>query len=176
MFRARFGAPCAGPIPRRIKGLRIFPLSTRAHPRVRERSTYAVPQILGVFVIKGSTTTLVKDDSARRNDDRCRCKSHFILPRKPTLCFSKYANICDDDFGCAKLRQFCRSLAQIILNTRFSTAPKNTTSSWPANSSACIALPLRRSTVFLSSGFCCDLCDHGEHPGDRAWLSPRYRS
>ena len=79
-------------------------------------------------------------------------------------------------FGCAKLRQFCRSLAQIILNTRFSTAPKNTTSSWPANSSACIALPLRRSTVFLSSGFCCDLCDHGEHPGDRAWLSPRYRS
>ena len=52
--------------------------SPRAHPRVRERSTYAVPQILGMFVIKGSTTTLVKDDSARRNDDRCRCKSHFI--------------------------------------------------------------------------------------------------
>ena len=52
--------------------------SPRARIRACERSTYAVPQILGMFVIKGSTTTLVKDDSARRNDDRCRCKSHFI--------------------------------------------------------------------------------------------------
>jgi hypothetical protein len=32
-------------------------------------------------------------------------------------------------FGCAKLRQFCQSIVQIILNTHFSTAPKNTTSS-----------------------------------------------
>ena len=58
VFQARFGAHGAGPIPRRIKGLRIFARSTRAHPRVRERSTYAVPQILGMFVIKGSTTPL----------------------------------------------------------------------------------------------------------------------
>jgi len=59
--------------------------SQRAHPRLRagdhqfrasnpaernfddpifERSTYAVPQSVGMFAIKGSRTTLVKDDSA----------------------------------------------------------------------------------------------------------------
>ena len=85
VFQARFGAHGAGPIPRRIKGLRIFARSTRAHPRVRagppkfrasnpgegnfddrisERSTYAVPQSVGMFAIKGSTTTFVKHDSA----------------------------------------------------------------------------------------------------------------
>ena len=37
VFQARFGAHGAGPIPRRIKGLRIFARSTRAHPRVRAR-------------------------------------------------------------------------------------------------------------------------------------------
>src|SRR6516162_6879589 len=85
IFQARFGAHGAGPIPRRIKGLRIFARSTRAHPRVRardhqnsglrtlvretfddrisERSTYAVPQSVGMFAIKGSTTTFVKHDS-----------------------------------------------------------------------------------------------------------------
>src|SRR6516225_5363171 len=85
VFQARFGAHGAGPIPRRIKGLRIFARSTRAHPRVRardhqnsglrtlvretfddrisERSTYAVPQSVGMFAIKGSTTTFVKHDS-----------------------------------------------------------------------------------------------------------------
>ena len=32
--------------------------------RISERSTYAVPQSVGMFAIKGSTTTFVKHDSA----------------------------------------------------------------------------------------------------------------
>jgi len=94
---------------------------------ISERSTYAVPQSVGMFAIKGSTTTLVKDDSAPGGAMiGAKCDLHLYLTKKTHAVL-----FCDHDFGCAKLLE-CQSIVQIILTTRYSTAPKNITSSWPA--------------------------------------------
>jgi len=57
--RARIRASRAGPPKFRASN----PGEGNFDDRISERSTYAVPQSVGMFAIKGSTTTFVKHDS-----------------------------------------------------------------------------------------------------------------
>jgi hypothetical protein len=69
-----------------------------------------VPQSVGMFAIKGSTTTCVKHDGAPGGAMiGADVIPIFITPREHTLCFSKYASICHRDFACAKLCQFAKA-------------------------------------------------------------------
>src|SRR5262244_2319965 len=65
---------------------------------ISERSTYAVPQSVGMFAIKRSTTTLVKRrQRARRRHDRRKCDLHLYLTKKTHAVL-----FCDHDFRLAK--------------------------------------------------------------------------